>query len=127
MINFFQKDQDAKPTISHQTINLTENKAPTDASVRLLYDMEKAARDKIIESVRLEDSIVDCVIHTYDDFVNFDKRYCAVFKINGKKFSANYSTNLDNKDKESVVMGIRDAIALEVANKIFLTSKERIL
>ena len=37
------------------TVNVTEKRAPTDESVRLLKEMEEAARNKVIETIVVAD------------------------------------------------------------------------
>lgn len=39
---------------SHHSVSVTEKRAPTDESVRLLKEMESAVREKVVESVRVE-------------------------------------------------------------------------
>ena len=114
----FNKTYVTTPSRTYTENTIIEKRAPTDESVRLLYDMENAAREKIKDSIRLENSIIDCVIHVVDDMTSFGKKYGAVFKINGLRLTAIYETHYDNKSKEDIAIGIRDAIAKEVANHI---------
>lgn len=102
------------------TTNIKEHRAPTDESVRLLYDMEKAAHDKIIDSIRLDNTVIDCVIHAMNDFAGYQRKFAAVFKINGKRYTAIYEVGNDITDREIISNGIRDSIAKEIANHIII-------
>ena len=95
----------------HTTI--TEHRAPTDDSVRLLVEMERAAERKVIEAVRVTDTPVECVIHVREDFLNDRRTYVAVFKVGGSKMTATYDAQPDD-DKDKVAIGIRDAWAFDV-------------
>lgn len=99
----------------HTTI--TEHRAPTDDSVRLLAEMQRAAERKVIEAVRVTDTPVECVIHVREDFMNQKTTYMAVFKVGGSKMTATYDA-LPDDDKDKVAIGIRDAVAKEIANRL---------
>ena len=101
---------------THQT-TITENRAPTDESVRILRDMEDRAEKKVLAAVRVENTPVDMVIHKRDDFLNSDREYACIFKINGKQMRADYRARRET-DRQTVAIGIRDAVAKEIANLI---------
>lgn len=69
----------------HATVH--EHRAPTDASVKLLNEMEQAARDKIEKSIRVGDTSFECVIHTQLDHINDQIKVAAIFSLNGKKMT----------------------------------------
>lgn len=103
-----------QPAVMHTT---TEVRAPTDASIRILREMELAAEDKVIKAVRVESTAVDAVLHKMHDLLNFQDCYRCVFKLNGAHLQANFRTGPDTS-REGVAVGIRDAIAKEIANVI---------
>lgn len=53
------------PSSVHVTVN--EKKAPTDESVKLLMELEKKAQDKVDRAIRLQNTNIDVVIHSYFD------------------------------------------------------------
>ncbi len=57
---------------------ITENRAPTDESVRLLKEMETAARDKVQASIRVENCPVDCVLNAWEDWQSAGDRHFAI-------------------------------------------------
>lgn len=108
-------------------VEVTENRASTDESVRLLKELEREAEKKIIEAVRVENSIIDCVVHSHNDMFSGDSNFTAIASINGKKIVARFTHQeifsmnlLDRKDK--IFTGIRDALAKEIANKLLFDS-----
>lgn len=55
----------------HHRSEVHEHRAPTDASVRLLREMEQAALDKILGTIRLEGGPVDCaIVHMRDNLAD---------------------------------------------------------
>ena len=62
--------------------------APTDESVRLLKEMEQAARDQAYSSVRLNDNGFECVIHSWLDHFGAEYVFKIIFSLNGKKHFA---------------------------------------
>ena len=97
-----------------------EQRAPTDESVRLLREMEKAATDKVISAIRVSDSLFEAVLHQQVDHLNCQKMFMCVIKLNGEKITVPFNCN-DWASREDIVMGIRDAIAKEIANRITLS------
>ena len=94
-----------------------EHRAPTDESVRLLRELEQAAQNKILDSVRVTDSLFDGLLHYQHDYVNLKKLFACVIKVNGKKITARFDCD-ESLDREQIIFGIRDAIAREIANQI---------
>jgi hypothetical protein len=69
----------------HESVTVHEHRAPTDESVRLLREMEEAARDKVVQAIRLENSPIDCVVHVQDNHMTGDRDLCAFVRVNGKR------------------------------------------
>lgn len=72
------------------TTTVHEHRAPTDESVRLLKEMEEKAERKLVESIHVGDTLVECVIHVWQDHASDCTRVRAVFKINGKQETAEH-------------------------------------
>lgn len=101
----------------HVSVSVTEKRAPTDESVRLLREMEKAAQDKVLQAVTLRNNIFECTVQfRRDDFMG-DHQLDAIFRINGEKLIATY-TMLYGDTPEKAMIGLRDAVAEKVANQI---------
>ncbi len=101
----------------HKTVE--EKRAPTDESVRLLREMERSARDEVIKSIKVANTEIEVVLHKKRDHLSAVINYLCVFKLNGQKRTAEFHAN-EWDDTEKRAIGIRDAIAKEVANAIML-------
>lgn len=109
----------------HNTTNVRvdEHRAPTDESVKLLKDLEREAEKKIINAIRVQDNNFECVIHTQANYMSDTTEFLAIFKLNGKQMTASYiHKNYRGSLRDSVdevAVGIRDAVAKQMANEIF--------
>jgi hypothetical protein len=65
------------------TAKVTEKKAPTDESARLLKDLEREALNNIVSRMRLEDNVFGEVV-VLQQPLNMDVMIC--FKLNGKQY-----------------------------------------
>lgn len=112
----------------HSTsVNVTEKRAPTDESVRLLSEMQKAAQDQIIKTIRLESNILNATCHSMRDHMNLDNRFMVLLELNGKRIKVEAYTD-SSKSIEEQMRTIYDAIAYRIAEtimpKVFTDSKQ---
>jgi hypothetical protein len=77
-------------THAHHT-TIEENRAPTDESVRILMELEQAARNKIDASYRLNDNGFECVIQLFYEPETGDTHARVIFSLNGRKCEANHT------------------------------------
>ena len=68
---------------------VTEQRAPTDESVRLLKEMEEKAREKIIDSFTVNDTHFECKFFQEMDVVTQEMKYVVIYSMNGKKRTVN--------------------------------------
>lgn len=101
----------------YHTHTVTENRAPTDESVRLLREMEQKSQEQVLKAIRVQNTEFDGVIHVIQHHIDATTIYKCVFSLNGKKMIAEHIAK-DCDDKESRVFGIRDAVAKEIANTV---------
>ena len=106
--------------VIHHTNETTvkEIRAPTDESVRLLKEMELAAKNMITNSIRTDNTIFDCVIHSSDDFLNCGTRYKAIFKINGKTHSVECLIMDDSAHKKNALDVLHRMVSEKIAEEI---------
>jgi hypothetical protein len=72
-------------------IEVTERRAPTDESVRLLSEMEKAAEARLLGAVRVETNTVNgLVVFKQASFMADEVRYFVIVNINGREYRAEY-------------------------------------
>lgn len=102
-----------------------EHRAPTDQSVALLKEMERAAMEKVVKSIRLENTVVDGVIHKHEDIMNDRLLFLCHVKVNGRMVEVRTDFPRD-ASLDEVASGLADAtarqIACELLNKAFKAS-----
>lgn len=74
-----------------------EKRAPTDESVKLLSEMEKAARDRVLAVYRTKDTVVDAVIvEMRRDPEHAGRCYHFAFTLNGREIR--FKKTVDERD-----------------------------
>lgn len=104
-----------------RNVTVHEHRAPTDESVRLLKEMEEEAREKILDSFRLDGNGFECVIQCERDCMTMDTTAVAVFSLNGRKFQALARVTDRERQRDGPVLlasRLRDAVALSIANEV---------
>lgn len=104
-----------RPGDAHHTHTYHEHRAPTDQSVALLREMEKAALDKVIQAVRLEGCGIDAVLHHMREPRDGDHRFKIIYKINGERRVVDHRER-EEVERDDLVIGLRDALAKDIAN-----------
>ena len=77
-----------RPAITQEVtrhVSVTEKRAPTDESVRLLREMEAAAQANILATVRLEGCEVDCVVHHKRHILTGDHEFLVLYRLGTSK------------------------------------------
>ena len=111
-----------KPQTEYVTRTVHEHRAPTDDSVKLLREMEARARDQVIEAIHVGDTTFECVVHTQQHLADSAVEHTAVFSLNGKKLTASYREYTERYDQVTALVGLRDAIAKEIAEAVLIPS-----
>jgi len=71
----------------YDTVNITEKRAPTDLSVKLLNEFEEKAKNNIIAKIEIRENNVDAAaIYFHDDFCGDRVQFHIRFKMNGKEY-----------------------------------------
>lgn len=110
------------------TREVHEHRAPTDQSVALLKEMEKAAAAKLISAVHVGDTAFECIIHKFRDNLSDRTVVCAVFSLNGKKMKAEHSYRpQDPSDDVKAATGLRDEVAKIIATEMIASSFAKIV
>jgi len=77
---------------SPSNIKVIENKAPTDESIKILKEFEKAAMDKIVAMGKVEDNVVNFKWYITNDQYTFDGDVCeCYFTLNGKEYDFQFT------------------------------------
>lgn len=106
-----------------RNINITEHRAPTDASVKLLREMEAKAEASRIALIPLPagnavTGVVE-VMQRHDRFNYYQAR--VIFEINGRRCTAEIGEYLDNRDGPpmlQIMPKLRDELARVLAGEI---------
>ena len=103
-----------------------EHRAPTDASVRLLKEMEEKAEEKFREGIHVKSSNFETKIYRTPLSYDFKDGLVAIAKINGKTIEARFMIDimdLERKDKpKNIVLleGIIEELGKEIAKTILI-------
>lgn len=99
---------------------VTEKRAPTDESVKLLREMEVSAKDNVHRSVRLSENGFECMIQIYVEPHLARTMLVARFQLNGKAMEAEVEiADIWNKkpNPQEVAQKVIDAIAKKIASE----------
>lgn len=103
--------------VYHRT-EATEKRAPTDASVQLLREMEDAAEKQIIKSIKVGNTEFECVVHVVRESMSLDTIYRAIFSLNGKQLIVISRTSDYNTTRQDRMRALVEAIAEKIAIEI---------
>lgn len=102
---------------NYVTKEVHEHRAPTDASVRLLREMEAKAKDEIVAAVHINDTTFDCVVHIHKVMMDDSTKFLAIFSLNGKRLTVEYTRHFTEEPKKAI-QSLRDEVARTIANEI---------
>lgn len=101
------------------TKEVHEHRAPTDASVALLREMERSAEAKVVEAVRVGNTSFECVVHRELDCMSDQVVFRAVFKLNGRQETAEHRCERRKADDVGAAWrALRDEIAKVIATRM---------
>lgn len=106
-----------------QNVNITEKRAPTDESVKLLREMEDKAREQVEQSINVGGNGFECVVNIHKEALSMDTVAVALFKLNGRSLRAEARVEgWDRDDIAKLAPRLRDEVAKELANAILSPS-----
>lgn len=112
-----------RATHHYHTHNVTEKRAPTDESVRLLKEMEDEARKKITETTTVHNTEFTCKLHKHYDALNDADRYAIIYTLNGRQSRVDIDVETYKMlTPEQTACFIRDKVAVDIANKMLYTA-----
>ncbi len=103
-----------------EVIRVHEHRAPTDASVKLLSEMEQAANRRVIEAIRIGDTTFECVLHMMAHPMDDTTEMVAVFSLNGKKMTVQHREANYRTDRHGMIQALRDKMATDIATTVLL-------
>lgn len=103
-------------TVNHdQTVAVHEHRAPTDASVKLLREMEGAAKAQVEKTIRVDDNLITMVVHVFEDHFNDQRVAKAIYDINGKRMTSEARVYARDQNPMALPSELVDAIAKDIA------------
>jgi hypothetical protein len=103
--------------------HVTEQRAPTDESVRLLKEMEGAAKEKVDQAIRLEGNGFTALVQVSHNHHDGDIVMRCLYKWEGEQREVVYCTsdrpNLGTKKgRVEVMLGLREKLAKDIATAV---------
>lgn len=103
-------------------VEVTEKKAPTDESVRLLNEMQEKARENIIHSINIDTNVLKALTVFYrNDIMNPKVEYHIKFQLNDEQFLVKAEMNHNEliNDASSVYKMLFEKTAIAITKEIF--------
>jgi hypothetical protein len=111
-----------------KSIVVTENRAPSDDSVRLLNEMQEKAEANIIGRMQLTNNGIEAEVTVHRDSERMDSVLRVVAKVNGALVKADVrisGTNVSAGISDDAATKLRDAFAKELAATVLAVPFER--
>lgn len=100
---------------------VSEKRAPTDESVRLLKELEKEAKDKVLSAEKLDNNLIHAKVWTMQNILSYKDEFKILMNINGKQFTHDMSIEIDTTKHvklEKIYEVISKRIAAELMNSV---------
>ena len=106
----------------HSTSEVTEKRAPTDESVRLLREMEAAARQNVLDTIPIGNTNLDLKLLIEGKCGGMEMSLTLLIKINGQSHRCQLSDLADFRfmSREEKITSLKTAVSKELA-VLFLT------
>lgn len=104
-----------------KNVNVTEKKAPTDESVRLLMEMEEKVLQRFLGKMIVNDNSINLELASFFDITRFDKIVYYRLTINGKQYQDKVDLRIPiNGDSiDYIIQSVVDSIAKTIAIVLF--------
>ncbi|MBU3577552.1 hypothetical protein [Polynucleobacter sp. UK-Kesae-W10] len=99
-------------------VTITEKRAPTDESVKLLREMEAKSKAEVIKAITLNDNRFDGVIHTMVEHLTGDHLLRFVYSVNGKKLTTDFRIDMFDASPETWIPKFVNAVAKDLAMSV---------
>ena len=99
---------------NYVTRTVNEHRAPTDDSVKLLREMEKASADEVLKKYRLDCCGMDCMVEVYQDAASDQFVARAVVNVNGHQIKSEYGMTTRLADP----VGMMEGLTVDLGEKI---------
>lgn len=100
-------------------VTVTEKRAPTDESVKILMEMEEKALDKLVSITKLDSNLFKATWHTFNDCMSDSLNIVCRFEMNGEEERFDFRMcKFDCRNDQELVEKVREKI-LEKLTGIF--------
>jgi len=107
-------------TTNHpKKLEVTEYRAPTDESVKILKELEEEAMNKIIAMGKVEDNVFNAKWYIYGDHCSWEDWCQCVFTLNGEEYDFKFLLPGKYVGLSEIVPKIKEEILVRLTN-IFL-------
>lgn len=126
MINPYYKPYKEYP--DNVNVTVTENRAPTDESVKLLSEFEEAVKKRIETQIHVSNNAFNCKVYSQKDYMNMSTTWVTIFMLNGKRLRSEYtledidqlrSSDLTKTVCQGIMKSVGETIATEVLMECF--------
>lgn len=108
-------------TYQYANMQVTEKRAPTDESIKILREMEEKMLNNIISMGKVEDNIFNAKWYIIQDKYSWEEQYCrCVFTLNSKEYDFNFKLPSKYTYTSEIIPIIKDEI-LKKLTTIFIT------
>lgn len=108
------------------TREVHEHRAPTDQSVMLLHEMEAAAEDKRVASIRLEGNDFSAVVQMFRRMEDCTMIFIAKFDLNGRAFVVRHEAN--DMQAPAIMLGaLKDKVADTISRQVLDASMDALM
>jgi hypothetical protein len=107
---------------NYSTNIVHEYRAATDASVKLLAEMEEKALERILQSVRLDCNDLKMVLHHMKDPINLENNYLMQMNINGKRKELKICLDCTYEKGDiidQIIKSLSEMIAVEMLSGVY--------
>lgn len=102
---------------SYVETTIHEIRAPTDASVKLLKEMEQAAKDKLVDSFILKGNSLNGVVSIYREVMRDQLIIEITFDLNGKRINEIVRIHSDEKN---IIDIVKNTVAKRIATELLI-------
>lgn len=132
MFNNYTNIHKGGDSYSRSDVKVTENRAPTDESIKILKEMEEKSLDKLISITRLDNNLFKATWHIFDNYLDNSFNVCCRFLLNEKEYNFKFSVcRYEYRNTEKLVETIRSRILTEIEEifsiDLFRSSEDQLI
>lgn len=131
LFSTYVKEETTKLVPYEKTVNITEKKAPTDESIRLLNEFQDKATRNLVGAFMVESNILKAGVLAFEDDASFNGiNIWAKFNLNGydKEFrfvvSRDEYNNFKSGERNLIIQNVKERFAQEIVREMSKANTE---